>query len=143
MKIFSFIVVLFLLNSSAFAAGERLSLGFGLVHMTKSSKTSFEVSGEFEKRLDPYFGLGGSANYIFSPSIFLLGAPEIFIHPFGRNFLVSASPLLEFGEGKTNFGSRFGTRFLLPLELFVLIPSFSVDFIGGARNYIFGLGIRF
>jgi hypothetical protein len=123
----------------------RISLGVGVVHLNNPSQTDFAVSAEFEERLDAFFGLGAQGNYIFStPGITFLGAPEIFIHPLGGEFLVSASPLVEFGSSTgTHWGTRLGTRIPVPFGLFTLVPTFAVDFIAGGKDYLFGIGIQF
>ncbi|MGZ3651054.1 MAG: hypothetical protein ACXVB9_08165 [Bdellovibrionota bacterium] len=129
--------------ASASGCGHRLGVGAGLVHIEQPSETDFEIGAEYECRMDILFGVGGFGNYIFSnPGITLLGAPEIFVHPLGGDFYVAGSPLLEFGSGTgTHLGIRLATRVPLPLGLFILVPSFAVDFINGTRIYWFGLGI--
>jgi hypothetical protein len=129
--------------SPASACGHRLGVGAGLVHIEGPSMTKFEIGAEYECRLDAFLGVGGFGNYIFAdPGITLLGAPEIFVHPLAGKFYVAASPLIEFGSSVgTHVGARLATRIPLPLGLFILVPSFAVDFINGTRIYWFGLGI--
>jgi hypothetical protein len=124
---------------------QRLSLGVGFVTMNNPSQTSFELGAEYENRIDPMLGLGVSANYIFSsPGITLIAVPDVFFHPFASEFFLSAAPLLEFGSATgTNVGARIGTRVPVPLGAITLYPSFSIDFINGSEDYIFGIGISF
>jgi len=130
-------------RAQASGCGHRLGVGAGVVHFDTPSETDFEVGAEYECRMDFLFGVGGFANYIFaSPGVTLLGAPEIFLHPLGGDFYVAASPLLETGSAVgTHLGARLSTRVPLPLGLFILVPSFAIDFINGGRIYWFGLGI--
>jgi hypothetical protein len=124
---------------------QRLSIGAGFVTMSNPSQTSFELGAEFEHRLDPLLGLGVSANYIFSsPGVTLVAVPDVFFHPLAGEFFLSAAPLLEFGSGTgTNVGARVGTRIPVPVGAITLFPSFSIDFINGGEDYIFGIGIQF
>jgi hypothetical protein len=132
------------LSPSAFACGNRFGVGAGIEHSTAPSDTNFEISAEYECRMNPLLGLGGEANYVFSnPSIFLLAAPTVFLHPLLGDFYVAASPLFEFGSGGigTHVGARLSTRLPIPLGLFILVPSFAIDFINSRNIYWFGLGI--
>jgi hypothetical protein len=130
-------------HSAAFACGHRLGVGAGLVHVESPSSTNFEIGAEYECRVDAFLGIGGSGNYIFStPSVTLVAAPEVFVHPLAGAFYVAASPLFEFGSGTgTHVGGRLATRIPLPLGLFILVPSAAIDFINGTRIYWLGLGI--
>jgi hypothetical protein len=123
---------------------QRLSLGAGIITRNGTNETNFEIGGEYEYRVNEFLGMGAHGNYIFSGSgIWLIGLPEFFIHPFGSEWFVSASPIVEFGADiETKTGGRFGTRIPLPLGSLTLIPSFAVDLIGGSQNYTFGLGIQ-
>lgn len=133
----------FVLLPRAHACANRLGVGAGLVHIEDPSTTKFEVGAEYECRIDAFLGLGGSGNYIFTdPSITLIAAPQVFLHPLAGAFYVAASPLFEFGSSVgTHVGARLSTRIPLPLGLFVLVPSAAVDFINGTRIYWLGLGI--
>jgi hypothetical protein len=123
---------------------QRFSLGAGIVTQNNPSQTSFEVGAEYEYRFDPLLGAGLSGNYVFStPGIILLAVPDFFIHPLAGDWFVSAAPLFEFVSSQTYVGARVGTRIPLPLGFLTFIPSVSVDFINGGRDFIFGLGIQF
>jgi hypothetical protein len=141
------ILLAFLASFPAAARGKgcehRLGAGAGLVHLESPSETDFEIGAEYECRFDLFLGLGGFANYVFAdPGITLLGLPEVFFHPLAGDFFVAASPLLETGSAVgTHLGVRLATRVPIPLALFVLVPSFAVDFINGGRIYWFGLGL--
>lgn len=131
-------------SPSAKACGNRLGVAAGVVHIDQPSQTSFEVGAEYECRFDAFLGVGGEANYVFSdPSIFLLAVPTVFLHPLLGSFYVAASPLFEFGSNGigTHVGARLSTRVPLPLGLFILVPSFAIDFINSQKIYWFGLGI--
>lgn len=137
------LVALMALLSGSLAHADRITFGFGIAHLNVPSGTNFELGAEYEHTLDPLFGIGAFGNYIFSsPGVTLLGFPSLYLHPFAGDFLVSASPIVEFGSGiATYFGARLGTRVPIPLGAVTIIPSFAVDFIAGGQNYIFGLGI--
>jgi hypothetical protein len=138
------LLLLFSVMPSARACGNRFGVAAGLVHIDHPSQTSFEVGAEYECRFDVLLGVGGEANYVFSdPSLFLLAVPTVFLHPLLGSFYVAASPLFEFGSGGigTHLGVRLSTRVPLPLGLFILVPSFAVDFINSQKIYWFGLGI--
>ncbi len=122
----------------------RLSIGVGLVHLSNPSETDFEIGAEYEYHFQPLFGVGALGNYVFSdPSVALLGAPVFYFHPLAGDWWLSASPIVQFGSGRTTqVGARVGTRVPVPLGVVTLVPSLAVDFIGGGRNYIFGLGIQ-
>lgn len=143
-----FIVTLFITFLSTIPAQadytQRFSFGVGFVHSDNPSSTDFELGAEFEYRVDPMLGLGLQGNSIFSnPAIGLVGAPEIFFHPFSTEWFLSASPIIEFGSGVgTHVGERFGTRLPISLGALTLIPTFAVDLIAGRRNYWFGIGIQ-
>lgn len=131
------------LNAANANYEHRLAAGAGITHRENPSVTAFTLGAEYEYRFDPFLGSGVFANYIFSnPSIFLLGIPMVFVHPLAGDWFVSASPIMETSSGlDTAFGVRLGTRIPLPLGILIFTPTFSVDFIRGGRNYIFGLGI--
>ncbi|MGZ3692953.1 MAG: hypothetical protein ACXWQO_01800 [Bdellovibrionota bacterium] len=140
--VFVFLPFLFAVNAEAAGCGHHLGAGVGIVHTEEPSQTSVSVGAEYECRVNPFLGIGAFGDHVFSnPSITLLGAPQLLLHPLGGAFFVAASPLFQFGGYGTHVGSRFSTRIPIPLALFVLVPSFAVDFIGGHRNYWLGLGI--
>lgn len=131
-------------SAQAASCNSRLGLDLGLVHLTDPSKTYFHTGLEYECRFSPVWGVGGFAAYVFSdPGLALLGAPQLFLHPFGGEFYVSGSPLLQISSGNTHLGMRLASRLSIPVGLFVLVPSLAVDFIGGGQNYWLGLGLRF
>lgn len=124
---------------------QRLSLGVGFADIRNPNEMALMVGGEYEKRLNELLGLGAGVQYIFSnPGITYVAVPDLFVHPFGTEFLVSAAPLLEFGPlVGTNVGAQLGTRLPIPLGPVSLVPSFAVDLISGGPSYIFGMGIEF
>jgi hypothetical protein len=124
---------------------QRFSLGVGFVTMSNPSQTNFEIGAEYEYRTDPLLGIGVSGNYIFSsPGTVLLAVPDLFFHPLAGEWLISAAPLLEFGQlTGTNIGARIGTRIPIPMGAVTLLPSVLLDFINGGRDWIFGVGIEF
>jgi hypothetical protein len=140
------LAILSFLAAPAHAAGcgHHLGVGAGVVHLQRPSETDFDLGVEYECRMNPFVGLGGFGNYIFSsPGILMLGAPEFYLHPLAGDFYINASPILETGSAVgTHVGARIGTRIPIPLALFVLEPSLAVDFIAGGRIYWFGLGVR-
>lgn len=143
--LFSFLFFTLFVSSSAWAGcGHRLGVGAGIVHIDSTDQTKFEVGAEYECRLNPLVGVGAFGNYIFSdPSITLVGAPEIFVHPFLGDLYVAGSPLAQFISGRdTHYGMRLAARVPLPLGFLILVPSAAVDFINGGRNYWFSLGIQ-
>jgi hypothetical protein len=122
----------------------RFSIGLGIAQLKNPSETEFSIGAEYEYRLDPVIGLGASGNYIFStPGTTFLAVPEVFVHPFSTDFLLSAAPLFEFGGlTGTHVGCRLGTRLPIPLGVIALVPTLAVDLISGGPNYIIGLGIE-
>lgn len=127
---------------SVAACGHRLGAGVGIVHTDEPSDTNVSIGAEYECRVNRFIGVGAFGDHVFSdPSFTLLGAPQILIHPLGGDFFVAGSPLFQFGGRGTHVGSRLSMRLPIPLALFVLVPSFAVDFIGGHRNYWLGLGV--
>lgn len=125
---------------------QRLSLGVGVVSVSSPSQISFAVNGEYEYRLNSAIGLGTGANYVFSsPALVLVAVPEVFLHPFGGEFFVSAAPLIEYRPGLgTNLGARLGTRLPIELGAVKVLPTFSVDLAnGGVLDMMIGLGIQF
>jgi hypothetical protein len=142
LKIIPLLLVLFSATQAQADGSNRLSGGLGVVHIDQPSKTYITLGAEFEHRMNPLFGLGGMFNYFFSdPSIVQIGAPEVFFHPLGGDFFISATPLFEFAGGSTNVGSRFGTRIPLPIGPMLLVPTAAVTFINGTKYYFFGMGI--
>jgi hypothetical protein len=134
-----------ILSSSARADYEqRISLGVGIAQLRNSSQTDLEVGAEYEYRFEPFLGIGALGNYIFAdPGITFLGAPEIFFHPLATDWLLSASPIVEFGsEIETHLGIRLGTRIPIDLGALTLVPTFAVDVISGGPDLIFGIGIQ-
>jgi hypothetical protein len=140
-------VALFFLTTTFARADytQRFEFGAGFVTMDNPSQTSFELGAEYEYRMEPMLGVGLAGNYIFSsPGITLIAVPDVFLHPLAGEWLVSAAPLLEFGQSTgTNLGVKVGTRLPISLGSFKVIPEFGIDFINGGRIYIFGLGIQF
>jgi hypothetical protein len=137
------LIAFFSFSSAQAEYQQRLSVGIGFAELKNPSSTDFEIGAEYEYLVDPLIGLGGFVNYIFAnPGITYLGAPQISVHPFTTDFLVSASPIVEFGPNVgTNFGVRLGTRVPLPLGPISIVPTFAVDLISGGPDYIFGIGI--
>jgi hypothetical protein len=121
---------------------QRFSLGVGIAQVNNPSQTSLEIGAEYEYRFAPMLGAGALVDYIFSnPSITYLGAPEVFLHPFATDFLLSAAPLIKISD-TTSVGVRLGTRIPIPLGLITLVPIFAVDLISGGPDYIYGLGFQ-
>jgi hypothetical protein len=132
----------FLLPGFAEASRNRISVGAGIADLP--NQTVFEISAEFEHRYDAFLGLGGTGEYVFStPAIFTLAAPEVFLHPLGGRFYVSAAPVFQFVSSTTNTGVRLATLVPIPLGVITILPSAAVEFINGTHLYIFGVGIGF
>jgi len=132
-----------LFSENAHAIGDhRFALSGGVMVLTKPSQTVFQIGAEYEHRADAIIGYGLQANYLFTtPAYGLLAAPMVYLHPIGNDWFVSAAPLFEFNSGVT-VGGRVGTRLPITLGMVSIIPSASVDFIGGRQNFIFGLGVQ-
>ena len=141
------VLVLFFLSCGvaerAHAIGDnRFSLSGGVMVLTRPSQTVFQIGAEFEHRADPFVGYGLQGNYLFTtPAYALLAAPMVYLHPIASDWFISAAPLFEFNSGVT-VGGRVGTRLPITLGMVSVIPSASVDFIGGRQNFIFGLGVQ-
>jgi hypothetical protein len=120
----------------------RFALSGGVMVLTKPSQTVFQIGAEYEHRADALIGYGLQGNYLFAtPAYGLLAAPMVYLHPIGNDWFISAAPLFEFNSGVT-VGGRVGTRLPITLGMVSIIPSASVDFIGGRQNLIFGLGVQ-
>lgn len=124
---------------------QRLSLGVGIAQVSSANQAGLMVGAEYEKRLDAFLGLGGGAEYVFlNPGVAYVAVPDVFVHPFGSEFLVSAAPLLEFGsQVGTNVGAQLGTRIPIPLGPISIVPSFDIGLISGGPIYTLGFGIEF
>jgi hypothetical protein len=124
---------------------QRLDLGVGVAQLKNPDETDLSLGVEYEYRLSPFWGIGAFGNYIFStPGITLIGWPQVSVHPFLTEFLVSAAPIVETGGSVgSHVGARLGTRLPIPLGAISLIPTFAVDFISGGPDYIYGIGIQF
>ena len=123
----------------------NLSFSPGITQLNSSSEVNVELGAEYEYRVDQYLGVGVFGNYVFNTSgVTLLGVPEIFVHPWGGDWMMNASPVVELGTGAgPSIGARFGTRIALPLGPVALVPQASVDFYSSKKNLIVGLGIQF
>jgi len=115
------------------------------VHRDTPSETKFTLGADYECRRDALFGIGAFFNHVFAdPGFSAIGLPQLLLHPIGGDFFVAGSPILEFGDRTgTHLGLRLSTRVPLPIGLFILVPSFAIDFINGGRHYWFGLGLKF
>ena len=102
------------------------------------------LDGEVENRFLPFLGFGGDVVYAFAkPPVFLASFPEIFIHPMGRRWFISAAPSFEFGRGMhTHIGAKLGTRIPIPLPMLTLMPGFSVEVFKGRTVYVLGLCVQ-
>lgn len=124
-------------------AGSRFSLSGGLIHINNPSQTVFSLSAEYEYRMDPFYGLGAQASYVFAANaITMVSAPVFFFHPLQGEWFISAAPVFYFGSSTTLVGARFMTR--MPIDLFdvmMLTPTFGIDMIKGGPNYILGLAL--
>ncbi len=135
----------FLVSSLSHAqSSNRFSLAGGVMFLSNPSRTAFDIGAEFEHRADSFIGYGGQANYLFSdPSIGLLGAPMVFIHPIANDWFVSAAPLFQVVTGSgLSVGGRLGTRIPMSFGLLSLIPSGTVDFVNGGRIVSVALGVQ-
>lgn len=138
-----FLTSMTLVTNSAHAAiekdGHRFALSGGLVYVNQ--KASLAISTEYEYRLEPLYGIGAQASYVFaSEAITQLAAPTFFLHPLEGEWIISASPVFYFSaQTKTRIGARFTTRMPLEIEILTLVPTFGIDVIEGGPNYILGL----
>ena len=99
------------------------------------------ISGEYEHRFSPPFGMGLMASYFAAtPSLFLLAAPEFFIHPFSNDIVLSAAPLIQFST-TNQVGAQFGARLPFALGALHITPIAYVGVIPGGPYYMFGLGM--
>jgi hypothetical protein len=123
---------------------QRLDLAAGVAEIKNPSGTDFTLGIEYEYRMSPLLGIGAFGSYIFStPGITFIGWPQLSLHPFSTEFLVSVSPVVETGgDVGSHVGVRFGTRLPIPLGAIAIIPTFAIDLISGGPNYIYGLGIQ-
>ncbi|MBI3542740.1 MAG: hypothetical protein HY075_05630 [Deltaproteobacteria bacterium] len=121
----------------------RLSFSAGVIRHGDPGSTDFLLGGEYEYRFFPTLGAGLLGQYIFStPSETLIGFP-VFLHPLAGDWVVYGAPLLSFKSDGNHVGARLGTRAPLPFGVLTLTPELAVDFIGGYRNYLFGLALGF
>jgi hypothetical protein len=137
------VISLFMLPHTASALGDnRFSLSGGVMVLAKPSRTVFQVGAEYEHRTNSFIGFGLQGNYLFTtPGVGLLAAPMAYLHPIGTDWFIAAAPLFEFNSGVT-VGARVSTRLPVSIGMVSVIPSGSVDFIGGRQNFIFGLGVQ-
>lgn len=126
-------------NAAIEKDGHRFALSGGLVYVNQ--KASLAISTEYEYRLEPHYGIGAQASYVFaSEAITQLAAPTFFLHPLEGEWIISASPVFYFSaQSKTRIGARFTTRMPLEIEILTLVPTFGIDVIQGGPNYILGL----
>lgn len=121
----------------------RFSLTGGLVVLRDPRQTSFAFGAEYEYRAEPALGFGAQASHVFSdPSVTILTAPAVYLHPFSDELYLLASPVFYLVSGRD---SRAGARLIahLPFEIgfLNLTPTVGVDLIEGGPNYILALGI--
>ncbi|MDR3605750.1 MAG: hypothetical protein P4M08_00040 [Oligoflexia bacterium] len=144
LKFFAFALGILLPIAAHADYDQRLSVGLGFAQLNNPSQTAFALGAEYEYRPDPMLGIGAVGNYIFAnPGITFLGAPDLFLHPLATDWLLSASPIVEFGSSVgTHVGVRLGTRIPIPLGSIAIVPEFAVDIISGGPGYLFGFGIE-
>jgi hypothetical protein len=120
-----------------------LSGGVGVTQLAGSNQASVSAGLEFEYRLEPMWGVGAFGSYVFaSPGIAQIGFPQVYLHPLGGDWYINAAPIAQFGGAAgTQFGLRVGTRAPLHFGVFMIVPQVAIDFIGGGRNLMFGIGI--
>jgi hypothetical protein len=123
---------------------QRLDLSAGIAEIKNPAGSDFTLGIEYEYRMSPLLGIGAFGSYIFStPGITFIGWPQLSVHPFSTEFLVSVSPVVETGgDVGSHVGVRFGTRLPIPVGAIEIIPTFAIDLISGGPNYIYGLGIQ-
>jgi hypothetical protein len=115
------------------------SLSGGLIHLNNPSQTVFSLSAEYEYRMDPFYGLGAQAAYVFAANaITQVSAPIFFLHPLQGDWYISAGPIFYFGQA-TLVGARFTTRIPMDISVLSLVPTVGIDIIKGGPNFIFGL----
>ena len=121
----------------------RLAVNGGLIHLNSTNKTSFALTGEYEYKFAPFFGIGAQGSYIFADNALTqLALPGVYLHPLGGDLYVSAAPVFYMQSGvNTQVGARFMSYLPLPIGVLLLSPVVGVDLIQGGPNYIFGLGI--
>ena len=121
-----------------------LSAGVAQIKNPNQDESDFTLGVEYEYRMSPLLGIGAFGSYVFSnPGITFIGWPQVSVHPFSTEFLVSVSPVVETGgDVGSHVGVRFGTRLPIPLGVVSIIPTFAIDLISGGPNYIYGLGIQ-
>ena len=141
--------LLFLITSCLFSYDaaatyrDRISIGAGIIILESPSETDLEFTLEGEHRLRRWIGIGAEGSYFLTkPATTIVGAPEFFLHPWDGDWFISGSPIFVFNSS-TSVGVRVGTRVIIHLGIFKLIPSFAVDFINSRKNYLLGAGIAF
>jgi hypothetical protein len=80
MKILLLLIAALSFSEPAFACKHSLGVGAGLVRLEVPRETDFQIGAEYECRVNPFLGVGGFFNSIFSdPSILIFGAPELLL----------------------------------------------------------------
>ncbi len=157
-------------HEEAHSKGEHESHDRHYVGLFLGATTRFETGGmdfslglDYELRLLPRLGIGFLGEVTFAEEeVFIVGAP-ILLHPTDRLILGVAPgleivdeiseeheiPDTEYGETPTetvtNFLLRFITGYELELSSFTIVPTVSLDLVGGDALLVYGIsfGKRF
>ena len=95
---------------------------------------------DYEYRWHQNFGVGVLAEYAdLNHAAWIVGVP-LFVHPY-RGLKLLVMPGVEFTNNHSNFLTRVGVGYDFHIGDWSITPSANVDFVAGANNLVFGLGV--
>jgi hypothetical protein len=102
--------------------------------------TGVSLGLEYEYRLHNLLGAGLLVEYSdLDHNAWVLGVPFV-LHPYkGLRLLVM--PGVEFSHGHSNYLTRVGIGYDIPVGDWIMTPAFNVDFVNHHENLVFGVAI--
>ena len=108
----------------------------------EESEDAFTAGVDYEYRLKSLFGVGGIVEYSGGDLEATVAAGALFIHPIGGLKLILA-PGVENKGDENKFLFRTGVYYDFFFGKFSVGPTFSVDFVDGEQNLIYGLSFGY
>jgi hypothetical protein len=108
----------------------------------EESEDAFTVGLDYEYRLRPLFGVGGLVEYAGGDLETTIVAGALFIHPVGGLKFILA-PGVEHEGDENEFLFRAGVYYDFFFGNFSITPTFSVDFVDGEEDLVYGVSFGY
>jgi hypothetical protein len=108
--------------------------------VTDHGDSGFTIAGEYRRRVGSNIAIGVLGEFAdLDHRAWIMGIPLV-LFPY-RGLVLLVMPGVEFADHHSNYLTRVGIGYEIPLGKFSLTPMVNVDFVDGDQHFVFGITI--